>query len=55
MIKRKKVVIKKFSDLRVKTRIKDMEKTAYTQLMEALLLQKTVYYLDECMFTVRTY
>ena len=54
-IKRKVVLIKKFSDLRIKTRVAEMKRTAYDQLVEAILLGKTIYYLDECMFTVKSY
>lgn len=55
MIKKKKVVIKKFSDLRIKTRIAEIKKTTYDQLVESILLEKTIYYLDECMFIFKTY
>ena len=54
-IKRKVVMIKKFSNLKTKAKMRLQIKEARDQLQECTKKGQCVYFLDECMFTTRTY
>ena len=50
-IKRKKVVVKKFADLKQKEKIEEQIDICREQLRGAIRKKRVIYYIDECMFT----
>ena len=54
-IRRKSVMIKKFSNLKKAQKIKEQIDRCRDQLKYRLDKDHTIYYIDECMFTVKTY
>ena len=54
-IRKKAVLIKKFTNPKITARIKEQTKVSKTLLSYYMQEKAPVYYLDECMFTVRTY
>ena len=50
-IKRKKVRVKKFANLKQKERIEEQICICREQLRGAIERKKVIYYIDECMFT----
>ena len=55
IIKMKKVVMKKFENFKIKMRIQKKILECKNELIQAIEEGVNVYYLDECMFTSKTY
>ena len=55
MIKRKAIVMNKFSNLKQADKIRDQIIRNKKELDRAYSRKEVTYYLDECMFTVKTF